>query len=167
MLGMCAKNWLTNGSALHEADLVSGHTRLPNRIVAIAIAVTFMVGGACGGNATSDKGSEATTSSNDKSVIHTLPWEVLRVIEPKTVVIVVGAGSCSGKPRIVRARPRYMRNSVYIQAEVAFPKIKWRKGVICGGTELFIRKSIKLKRDVNKVRLYDASANPPILRWPS
>jgi hypothetical protein len=130
------------------------------------VAITLLLGGGCGADSTSDVRPTKTTPS-DKLTVHGLPWEVSKVIEPRTVVIVVGAGSCRGKPHILRARPRYEGDSVYIRAEIAFPKVKLRKGAICGGSELFIRRSIKLKRDVDDIRLYDTSANPPMLRWPS
>jgi len=168
MLSMRARSWLTHGVGSRVLGLVkSGSKCWPVPTVAVAAAITLLVGGACGANSPSSVRSEATPSSNDKFVIRSLPWEVVTVVEPRTVVIVLGAGSCSGKPHILQTRSRYKGDSVYIQVEVAFPKVKWRKGVICGGTELFLRRSVKLRRDVDDVRLFDTSANPPILRWPS
>lgn len=82
--------------------------------------------------------------------------------------ISVEVGSCDGgsHSRIIRARPRYDGEGVYIRAEVAFPRVKLPPGVVCGGVGLIKQKTVWLARDVREVKLFDASTDPPTLRWP-
>lgn len=111
---------------------------------------------------------EAKIPSNDRVSIRTLPWGVAALKWPSAVKIFVSVGFCDGgsKARIVRARPRYAGEGVYIRAEVAFPKVRTPKGVPCPAVGLFKFKTIRLSRDLHEVKLFDASSDPPTLRWP-
>lgn len=109
--------------------------------------------------------TEVGAFAKHKVTIRTLPWRVASIKKPHTLVIYTEAGSCS-RPRILRTPARYIGTSVYILAEVAFEKIRLPKNTVCAGVGKFIYKSVRLKYNLDKASLYDASTKPPARRWP-
>lgn len=138
--------------------------RLPATIIGVAaLTLSALVG--CGDSAPPPK---AKVPSSGRVSIRTLPWDVAAVRSPQAIKIFVGVGFCGGgsKAYIARARPRYAGEGVYIRAEVGFPKVGLPKGAACPRVELFKYKTVKLARDLREVKLFDASTDPPTLRWP-
>lgn len=130
------------------------------------LAVALSVGG-CGSSTPIPH--EARIPDNNRFVVRTLPWGAGPIKSPRSIVIGTETGYCVGdpKPRILRAKPRYVMEDVYIQAEVFFPKMKPSNGRLCAGVGLFIRKTVRLNRDLDDISLYDLSTDPPTQRWPS
>lgn len=64
------------------------------------------------------------------------------------------------------ATVRYTRRSVYVQAQVAFPPKRPSQDEICGGVGLALAEKIRLRRNLDDVRIFDSSADPPEQRWP-
>lgn len=115
-------------------------------------------------------GSSAPRQAAQAVNIRPISWGVISTQQPDTVKIVSEVGYCQGdpKPTIRRIRSRYNGKKVYITAEVARPRKKpsSKQGALCLGRVLPIYKTIKLSRTLQGSILYDASRNPPAVRWP-
>lgn len=40
-------------------------------------------------------------------------------------------------------------------------------GEVCAGVELFVGRTITLKRDLEDVTIFDGGVDPPLQRWPN
>lgn len=97
-----------------------------------------------------------------------LEWSVRSVSPPRRVTVGGGVGYCVGdpKPRIDRPQIRYQDASAYIMLRVRESRHEPSEESVCADVELFVSRTITLRRNVADIKLYDSGVEPPRLRWP-
>jgi len=84
--------------------------------------------------------------------------------------LTVGAGVayCAGnpKPELVLLRSEYREDDVLITLRVEKPPTRSLKSEVCAGVQLFVKRKIVLKRDLDEVEIFDGGIEPPLQRWP-
>lgn len=102
-----------------------------------------------------------------KADLRAVQWQLVRAPMGRRVVIQSEQGFCSGEPppkfqavRVVEEGER-----VYITPYVQSPRPE--RDQVCRGIGGFQRGIVELGQGADKARLYDATATPSELRWPS
>lgn len=136
--------------------------KLAGRLTALAavalLVFSLLLADGCGG---SPEGGQSLSNQTGVPVT----WKVGGILNSSTVEIVSDVGYCVGDPRprfgkIVIAR---RGNRVYIKPYVVNPPPETGP---CRGVGYFEKRAIDLGEDVEGLRLYDATTEPPTLRWP-
>lgn len=95
-------------------------------------------------------------------------WAVVRHPSERVIRVGHGVGYCVGdpRPRIKEPEIAYRGGDVYIRLELAKRGPLPSSGGLCAGLELLVKKTIRLKRDLSGLNLYDSGVDPPERRWP-
>jgi hypothetical protein len=104
---------------------------------------------------------------SDNSAEPSVEWGVFKQVGPQAVKLVGEVDYCLGAPvpKISRATIDYSGHRVGIELFLAKPRDAYTLAA-CRGVVQAVYKTIKLKRSLAAVELFDASTDPPERRWP-
>ena len=111
-------------------------------------------------------GSSASPKHESAGTVRIVHWGINRQLGKRTVRIAAAVPYCGydrPKPRVQRIRKVERPGRAVITMFVFFPRVG--KGG-CTDVELGVMKTVRLKRPLSKISLYDGSVTPPRKRWP-
>lgn len=132
----------------------------------IVVLAVGMAGLACGASSSPARKKNDTHQVQGSKVLR---WGVMSTTPPRTIKVGGTVGYCVGdpKPRVKRPHIKYQGANVYIKLEVEKPHPQsTEKHKACGGVELFVGRTIILRRVLSNIQIYDSGIDPPKLRWP-
>jgi hypothetical protein len=97
-----------------------------------------------------------------------IEWTVFSQVGSRTVKLVGEVDYCIGAPtpKIARAETAYVGRRVLIGLFLAAPPQAYQTDK-CRGVVRAVYKSVKLKRRLAALQLFDTSTSPPTRRWPN
>jgi len=116
--------------------------------------------------------SDATTAKDESNVatrgkIDVVPWKVVSVPGPRQLVLLSSVGYCAGEPRpVIKGVGIHYEGGAVILRVRALRVRTIKRGEFCGGMLAMLETRVRLRRDVESLKLYDGSSEPPKLRLP-